>query len=163
MKVTVKALMKKTNAIRILESLGIKFETAEYEFTEDEIDAISVAKKIEASGDIVFKTLVTHGDKTGITVFCIPAEAELNLKKAAAASGNKKIEMVHVKELLPLTGYIRGGCSPVGMTKKYPTYIEETAQMFEMIFVSAGTRGMQVKISPADLAHVTEAEFSDLI
>ncbi len=155
--------MKKTNALRILESLGIKFETAEYEFKEDEIDAISVAKKIEASGDIVFKTLVTHGDKTGINVFCIPAEAELNLKKAAAASGNKKIEMAHVKELLPLTGYIRGGCSPIGMTKKYPTYIEETAQMFEMIFVSAGIRGMQIKISPADLSDVTDAEFKDLI
>jgi Cys-tRNA(Pro)/Cys-tRNA(Cys) deacylase len=155
--------MKKTNAIRILESLGIKFETASYEFTEDEIDALSVAKKIEAEGDIVFKTLVTHGDKTGINVFCIPAESELNLKKAAASSGNKKIEMVHVKDLLSLTGYIRGGCSPIGMSKKYPTFIEETALMFDMIYVSAGVRGMQVKISPKDLAEVTQAEFKDLI
>ena len=155
--------MKKTNAIRILESFGIKYETAEYNFTEFEIDAINVAKKINAAGNSVFKTLVTRGDKTGINVFCIPADAELNLKKAAIVSGNKKIEMVHVKELLPLTGYIRGGCSPIGMSKNYTTFIEETAQLFDMIFVSAGIRGLQVKISPIDLAKVTGAEFKNII
>jgi len=155
--------MKKTNAVRILDSNDIKYELFEYEFNEDEIDAVSVANKINAPHDQVFKTLVATGDKTGVVVFVIPGNAELNLKKAATASGNKRIEMIKVKDLLSLTGYIRGGCSPVGMTKKYPTYIEETSQLFEKIYVSSGVRGMQMLVSPAELTDVTEAVFSDLV
>ncbi|MDD5362529.1 MAG: Cys-tRNA(Pro) deacylase [Ignavibacteria bacterium] len=155
--------MKKTNAVRILELNNIKHELFEYEFNEDEIDAISVANKINAPHEEVFKTLVLTGDKTGTGVFVIPGNAELNLKKAASVSGNKKIEMIKVKDLLTLTGYIRGGCSPIGMIKKYPAFIEESAQIFEMIYVSAGIRGMQVRISPVDLASLTGAKFCDLI
>lgn len=155
--------MKKTNAVRILESNNILFELFEYVFNEYEIDAISVAGKIGASPEMVFKTLVAQGDKTGFVVFVIPGNAELNLKKAAVTSANKKVEMIKAKDLLSVTGYIRGGCSPVGMSKKYPTFIEETSQLFEQIYVSAGIRGMQVKLSPLDLAKVTDADFSDLI
>ncbi len=117
----------KTNAVRRLEALGVAHETVEYEVDEEALDAVSVARKIGADADGVFKTLVARGDKTGVVVFCIPGPAELHLKKAAAVSGNKSLEMVKAKELLPLTGYIRGGCSPVGMKKEYPTYIDETA------------------------------------
>jgi len=155
--------MSKTNAIRILESKHISHTTHSYEFSEDEIDAVSVANKIGAEKESVFKTLVTRGDKNGINVFCIPADTELSLKKAAARSGNKSIEMIKMKELLPLTGYIRGGCSPIGMKKDYPTYIDETAQLFDEIFVSAGVRGTQVKLSPFDLRNVVGAEFADLV
>jgi Cys-tRNA(Pro)/Cys-tRNA(Cys) deacylase len=155
--------MKKTNAVRILESNNIPFELFEYEFNEDEIDAVSVAGKINASPETVFKTLVAQGDKTGYVVFVIPGNAELNLKKAASVSGNKRVEMIKAKDLLSITGYIRGGCSPIGMSKKYPTFIEETSQLYEQIYFSAGVRGMQIKLSPFDLVKVTEAEFSDLI
>jgi Cys-tRNA(Pro)/Cys-tRNA(Cys) deacylase len=155
--------MKKTNAVRILDSNNIHYELFEYEFNEDEIDAVSVANKINAPHEQVFKTLVASGDKTGVVVFVIPGNAELNLKKAATASGNKRIEMIKVKDLLSLTGYIRGGCSPIGMTKKYTTFIEETSQLYDKIYVSSGIRGMQMLISPADLAEISEAEFADLI
>lgn len=155
--------MSKTNAIRILESKGITFTVHTYEVEEDDLSGSTVAKKIGAAEESVFKTLVADGDKTGINVFCIPVSEELNLKKAAAASGNKKIEMVKVKELLPLTGYIRGGCSPIGMKKEYPTFIEETAQLFEKIYISAGIRGMQVCLSPAELKVLVNAAFSDLL
>jgi len=157
------ATMKKTNAVRILESKNFKFETREYEVSEDEIDAVSVANKIGAPSEIVFKTLVAKGDKTGFVVFVIPGNAELNLKKAAAASGNKSVEMIKAKDLLAVTGYIRGGCSPIGMLKKYPTFIEETSQLFDYIFFSAGIRGMQIVLPPSDLADVTDAVFADLI
>ena len=155
--------MKKTNAVRILESNNIPFEIFDYEFNEDEIDAISVAGKINAPPETVFKTLVSVGDKTGYIVFVIPGNAELNLKKSAKVSGNKSVEMIKAKDLLSVTGYIRGGCSPIGMTKKYPTYIEETSQLFEQIYVSAGVRGMQMKLTPFDLSKITGAEFSDVI
>lgn len=154
--------MSKTNAVRILEAHGVKHSTISYEYNEDELDAITVADKIGAEHESVFKTLVARGDKTGITVFCIPANAELNLKKAAQVSQNKSIEMIKVKELLPLTGYIRGGCSPIGMKKSYATYIDETAQIFDEIYVSAGVRGTQIRIDPEELKKVTGAEFSDL-
>lgn len=152
----------KTNAVRILESKNIVHSTSEYEFNEDEIDAVSVANKIGADPESVFKTLVARNEKNEILVFVIPGSFELNLKKAATASGSKKIEMIKVKELLPLTGYIRGGCSPVGMKKLYPTFIDETAQLNEQIYVSAGVRGMQIKLSPLDLAKIINAEFADL-
>ena len=153
----------KTNAIRILEALHIAHESIEYTVSEDEIDAVSVARKIGADPDCVFKTLVARGDRTGVCVFVIPGPAELHLKKAAAASGNKAVEMIHLKELLPLTGYIRGGCSPVGMRKAYPTFIDETAQLFDEIHVSAGMRGMQVRLAPGDLLAAVEAGYADLI
>lgn len=153
----------KTNAVRRLEALGVAHETVEYEVDEEALDAVSVARKIGADADGVFKTLVARGDKTGVVVFCIPGPAELHLKKAAAASGNKSLEMVKAKELLPLTGYIRGGCSPVGMKKEYPTYVDETAQLFVRIHVSAGVRGMQLLIAPDDLVRAVGASYADVI
>jgi len=155
--------MSKTNAVRILESNKIAHTTHDYEVDENDQSGITVADKICADPDTVFKTLVATGDKNSINVFCIPVTSELNLKKAAAASGNKKIELLKVKDLLPVTGYIRGGCSPIGMKKNFPTYLDETAQIFETIYVSAGVRGTQVRISPADLKVITKASFSDLI
>jgi Cys-tRNA(Pro)/Cys-tRNA(Cys) deacylase len=155
--------MSKTNAVRILEAKNIPHSLHTYEVNEDDLSGIAVANKINADPDSVFKTLVTEGDKNGLNVFCIPVTAELNLKKAAAASGNKKIEMIKVKDLHPLTGYIRGGCSPIGMKKSFPTFIEETAQMFEKIYVSAGVRGMQVCINPVDLDKIVGARFVDLL
>ena len=113
--------------------------------------------------DEILKRLVARGDKTGVLVFCIPVSVELNLKKAASTSGNKKVEMIKLNELLPLTGYIRGGCSPIGMKKEYPTFIEETAQLFEFIFVSAGVRGMQIRLAPTDLKKISGALFAELI
>ncbi|HOT46249.1 MAG TPA: Cys-tRNA(Pro) deacylase [Spirochaetota bacterium] len=155
--------MSKTNAIRILESRGIRYTAAEYEIDEDELDAVSVARKIGAPPETVFKTLVTIGDKTGHTVFVIPGNSELNLKKAAQVSGNKKIEMIKMKDLLPVTGYIRGGCSPVGMKKLFPTFIDETAQLYDAIYVSPGARGTQVCLSPLDLQGLIDAKFADLV
>lgn len=154
--------MTKTNAVRLLEQLKVDFDTVEYESNEDEIDAISVANKINQSPEIVFKTLVARGDKTGECVFVIPGDAELDLKKAAKASGNKKIDLIRLKELQPLTGYIRGGCSPVGMKKLLPTFIDELAQLYDEIYCSAGKRGMQLKIKPNDLLKVVEGEFVEI-
>lgn len=154
--------MSKTNAIRLLESRGISFETVSYEIDEEDFSGETVARKIDADPDTVFKTLVCIGDKTGYVVFCIPVTTDLDLKKAAASSGNKKVEMIKVKDLLSLTGYVRGGCSPVGMKKIFPTYIDESAQLFPHIYVSAGVRGMQMKLSPGDLAGVIEASYADV-
>lgn len=155
--------MNKTNAIRILESRKITFETFSYDVNENDLSGKTVAKKIGVEPDKVFKTLVCIGDKTSYIVFCIPVTTELNLKKAAAASGNKKVEMIPLKNLLPLTGYIRGGCSPVGMKKLFPTYIDETAQLFEDIYVSTGVRGMQMKLNPDDLINLVNGVYADLI
>ncbi len=152
----------KTNAVRILESKNIPHSTIEYEFNEEEIDAVSVANKIGLNPETVFKTLVARNEKNEPLVFVVPGNFELNLKKAATASGSKKIEMIKVKELLPLTGYIRGGCSPIGMKKLFPTFIDETAQLHEKISVSAGMRGMQITLVPADLANIINAQFADL-
>ncbi len=153
----------KTNAIRILESNNIPHSSIEYKFNEYEIDAVSVAKKIDAEPETVFKTLLTRNEKKEILVFVIPGNYELNLKKAAKAAGCKNVEMVKVKEILDLTGYIRGGCSPIGMKKLYPTFLDETALLFENIFISAGVRGKQIKISPNNLASVIKIEIADLI
>lgn len=155
--------MSKTNAIRILESHKIKFETVSYEVDENDLSGETVALKVGADPETVFKTLVCIGDKTGHVVFCIPVTQELNLKKAAAISGNKKIEMIKLKDLLPLTGYIRGGCSPVGMKKLFPTYFNETAQLFENIYLSAGVRGTQIKLSPDDLLKLVSGVYAELI
>lgn len=153
----------KTNAVRILESKNIVHSTVEYESDENEIDAVSVANKIGAEPETVFKTLVARNESNELLVFVIPGNFELNLKKAAKASGSKSIELIKVKELQPLTGYIRGGCSPIGMKKLFPTFIDETAQLHEKVYCSAGVRGMQLYLSPTDLLGVVEGEFYDLI
>ena len=153
----------KTNAVRILEANNIPHTIVTYEVNEADLSGITVANKIGIDAERVFKTLVTRRDKSGINVFCIPVTEELDLKKAAIASGNKKIEMIKEKELLPLTGYIKGGCSPIGMKKKYPTFIDETAQLFDEISVSAGIRGMQVKLKPDDLLKIVDGVFAELI
>jgi len=155
--------MSKTNVIRILELKGIKHSIHTYEIDENDLSGTLVARKIGAEATTVFKTLVANGDRNGINIFCIPVAEELNLKKAAYASNNKKIELVKVKELFTLTGYIRGGCSPIGMKKHYPAFIEETAQLFEKIYVSAGIRGMQVYLSPDDLIKITGANYANLL
>ncbi len=154
---------QKTNAVRLLETNDIQHSILAYEVDEDDLSGITVANKIGVEPEKVFKTLVTRGDKTGINVFCIPVTEELNLKKAAVVCGDKKIEMIKEKELLPLTGYIKGGCSPIGMKKHYPTFIDETAQLFEEISISAGIRGMQIMIKPDDLAKIVGNNFVDLI
>lgn len=148
--------------MRLLESAGIPYRTAEYEYDEENLSGLHAAEQIGIPAEQVFKTLVTRGDKTGIMVFCIPVDMELDLKKAAAVSKNKKVEMTHMKELLGLTGYIRGGCSPIGMKKKYPTFVDETCILFEEIAVSAGVRGQQVIFSPQDLMTYIDAVRADL-
>lgn len=154
--------MSKTNAIRILEFHKINFETLSYEVDEQDLSGETVAKKAGLNPEQVFKTLVCIGDKTGHIVCCIPVITELNLKKVASASGNKKVDMIKVKELFPLTGYIRGGCSPIGMKKLFPTYIDETAQLFDEVYVSAGIRGKQVKLSSDDLIKTVGANYADI-
>ena len=154
--------MTKTNAMRLLDAAGILYETTEYEYDESDLSGTHAAEAIGMPPEQVFKTLVTRGDKTGIIVFCIPVCCELDLRKAAAASGNKKLEMTHVKELLDLTGYIRGGCSPIGMKKQYSSYIDETAVLFDKIAVSAGMRGQQIVLKPDDLIHYINAQEHDV-
>ena len=153
----------KTNAARFLDTLKLPYELIEYEVDEEHLDAIHVAQTCGQNVDQVFKTLVANGDKNGINVFCIPGAYDLDLKKAAAISGNKSVEMVKVKDLFALTGYIRGGCSPLGMKKKYPVFVDETAQLHETLFVSGGLRGLQIKIAPDNLAIATDATFVDLL
>jgi len=155
--------MTKTNAIRFLEAKKIDFTLHHYEVSEDDLSGETVARKIHADADSVFKTLVAKNDKEEIFVFCIPVTAELELKKAAKACGQKKIDMLKVSELLEKTGYIRGGCSPVGMKKNFPVYIEESALLFERIYISGGARGVQIHIAPSTLAEITQASFFDLI
>jgi len=153
----------KTNAIRLLGANNISHSTLKYTLDESNISGIEVANKLGVEPEYVFKTLVARGEKTGINVFCIPVTEELNLKKAALTCGDKKIEMIREKELLPLTGYIKGGRSPIGMKRQYPTFIDETAQLFAEIYVSAGLRGIQLKIRPDDLLKVIVGSFADLI
>ena len=155
--------MSKTNAIRIVESLNINHQVVSYDVDENDLSGETVALKIGADPESVFKTLGCKGDKTGHIVFCIPVTLELDLKKAAHSSGNKKVEMIKLKDLFPLTGYVRGGCSPIGMKKYFPTLIDETAQLFEQIYVSAGARGTQLLISPDDLLKITNGSYADLI
>lgn len=150
--------MTKTNAMRMLDAAKIKYEIMEYVPDENDLTGTHIAEQIGLDENIVFKTLVAVGDKTGHIVFCIPSPAEIDLKKAAAATGNKKIEMVHVKDLLGLTGYIRGGCSPIGMKKKFPTYIDESAANLERFTVSGGVKGAQLLVSPADIIKYTNAK-----
>ena len=130
--------MTKTNVMRLLDAAGVHYRTAEYEYDESDLSGRHAAEQLDLPAEQVFKTLVARGDKTGPVVFCIPVLDELDLRRAAAVSGNKKVELIHLKELLPLTGYLRGGCSPIGMKKKFPTYIDETCILFDEIAVSAG-------------------------
>jgi Cys-tRNA(Pro)/Cys-tRNA(Cys) deacylase len=155
--------MTKTNAARILDRYEIKYELLSYDVDESDLSAVSVAEKLNQNVDQVFKTLVLRGDKTGIFVCIIPGDEELDLKKAGMLSGNKSAEMIPVKEIFHFTGYIRGGCSPIGMKKDYPTCIDESCSLYEFVFVSAGIRGMQLKISPDDLIKVTSGRTGDLL
>ena len=143
--------MKKTNAARILDRLKISYELMEYEADEADLSAIHLAQTAGLPIEKVFKTLVLEGDKNGNFVCLIPGGKEIDLKRAAVASANKKVAMIKMKDLEPLTGYIRGGCSPLGMKKNFPVYIDETAFNHDFIYISAGVRGMQIKISPVDL------------
>jgi len=153
----------KTNAVRLVQAANIPCRETFYDYDEKDLNGKHAAAAIGMPPEQVFKTLVARGERTGIHVFCIPVCCELNLKKAAKAAGDKNMEMVPVKELLALTGYIRGGCSPVGMKKKYPTHFDETAILWDEIAVSAGERGHQILIAPEPLAKLTGAEFIDLI
>ena len=153
----------KTNAVRLVQQAKIPCREHFYEFDENDLNGNHAAQAIGMPPEQVFKTLVARGPKTGIHVFCIPVCCELDLKKAAKAAGDKNIELVAVKELLGLTGYIRGGCSPVGMKKHYPTFLDETCILWDEIAVSAGERGHQMVLPPEGLQSITQAKLADLI
>lgn len=157
-----KEKIAKTNAARLLDKDKIKYELVPYEVDENDLSCVHVAATLGEDIEQVFKTLVLHGDKSGYFVCVIPGEHEIDLKMAAKVSGNKKCDLIPMKELLPLTGYIRGGCSPIGMKKHFPTYIHPTCNDFPYIYVSAGVRGLQVKLAPADLIKVSQAEVCSL-
>jgi Cys-tRNA(Pro)/Cys-tRNA(Cys) deacylase len=154
--------MKKTNAARFLDSLNIDYKLCEYEIDESDLSAESVAKKMGLPPEQVFKTLVARGDKTGVLMACIPGNYELDLKAMAAVSGNKKVEMVHVKEIQQLTGYIRGGVSPIGTKKRYPIFLDESGMKFPFISISAGARGSQIFVSPSDLIKALDMKLSKI-
>ena len=153
----------KTNVMRIVEAQGVSYRSMSYEVEEGQYDGNLVAQKLHLDPDSVFKTLVCVDDKGGHIVCCIPVNQELDLKKAARASDRKRVEMLPLKELLPLTGYVRGGCSPIGMKKPFPTYIDETAQLVDAISVSAGKRGEQIILNADDLCRLTDAVYADLV
>jgi Cys-tRNA(Pro)/Cys-tRNA(Cys) deacylase len=152
----------KTNVARLMDKAKVPYELIPYEVDENDLSAIHVAASLGEDIEQVFKTLVLHGEKSGYFVCVIPGEHEVDLKLAAKVSGNKKCDLIPMKELLPLTGYIRGGSSPIGMKKHFPTYIHSTCQQFPYIFVSAGIRGLQIKLSPQDLIREARAEVADL-
>lgn len=158
-----KKAIEKTNAARLLDRAGVKYRLIPYEFDENDLAAGHVAESLGEPIERVFKTLVLHGDKSGHIVCVAPGDTEINLKALAKASGNKKVEMIHMKDLLFVTGYIRGGCSPIGMKKKFPTYLHSTAGNFDTIFISAGVRGLQIEISPSDLIRLTGAVIGDFV
>ncbi|EGO9939366.1 MULTISPECIES: Cys-tRNA(Pro) deacylase [Enterococcus] len=152
----------KTNAIRMVEQKKIPYTEHEYEWDENHLSASSVAEQLPESQSRIFKTLVAVGNVTGPLVAVIPGEAELNLKKLAKVSGNKKVEMLHLKDLEATTGYIRGGCSPIGMKKLFPTYLDQIAESYEQIIVSAGRRGLQMELAPQDICALTSGQFADI-
>ena len=152
----------KTNAMRRLDAAKIKYSIFEYEVDESDLSGTHIADMIGLPYHMVFKTIVTKGDKSGYMVFCIPCDKEIDLRKAARETGNKKVEPIHVKELLDLTGYIRGGCSPVGMKKKFPTYFDSSAKILDALTVSAGVRGKQLLVSKDDIIKFTEARLLDI-
>ncbi len=155
--------IKKTNAARILDNLKISYEIKTYEVDLDDLSAIHVAASTGMDVKMVFKTLVCRGDKTGVIMACIPGDGELDFKALAKASGNKSVEMVALKEVLGLTGYVRGGCSPLGAKKNYPVYLDESAGNFATIAISAGIRGQQLLLSPKDLINAVTATVAKLI
>lgn len=154
--------MEKTNASRILDKMGIKYELIEYPVDPEHLEASHVAEAMGQDIATVFKTLVLRGDKNGVFVCVVRGDHEVDLKKAAKASGNKKVAMIHLKELQPLTGYIRGGCTAIGMKKNYPVYIDSNAMLHPLIHVSAGKRGLQLKLNPQDLVKASNATVADL-
>ncbi len=156
-------MASKTNAVRLVNQAKIPCREAFYEYDIDDLSGIHAADALGFPPEQVFKTLVARGSRTGINVFCVPVSCELDLKKAAKATGDKDMAMVPVKDLLGLTGYIRGGCSPVGMKKRYPTYFDETCQLFDEIAISAGERGHQMIVPPADLIALVGGKISDII
>ena len=155
--------IEKTNAARLLDKAGVPYKLIPYEFDENDLAAQHVADSLGQDIARVFKTLVLHGDRTGHVVCVVPGNAEVDLKALAKASGNKKVEMIPMKDLLSVTGYIRGGCSPVGMKKRFPTYFHTTALDFETIYVSAGVRGLQIEIAPADLIGFVGATVASVV
>ena len=154
--------MTKTNVMRLLETAGIEYETLVYEVDESDLSGATIARKTGKDKDIVFKTLVFCGEKNGYGVCCVPVCEELDLKKTAKVFSEKKVEMLHVKDLLKVTGYIRGGCSPVGMKKQFPTVIDETALLSDKIFLSGGQRGLMLGVNPQKLADYIGAKFEDV-
>jgi Cys-tRNA(Pro)/Cys-tRNA(Cys) deacylase len=154
--------MKKTNAARLLDNLGIGYRLIEYKVDKEDLSAEAVARKLNLPLGQVFKTLVARGDKTGVLLACIAAGTELDLKKMAEASGNKKVEMVPLKEVLPLTGYIRGGVSPIGTKKHFPVYLDESALLFPFISISAGARGLQLYVDPKSLVETVGAKMAKI-
>ena len=154
--------IEKTNAARLLDKAGLRYNLIPYEFDENDLAAQHVADSLGQDISRVFKTLVLHGDKTGHIVCVIPGNCEVDLKALAKASGNKKVEMILMKDLLAVTGYIRGGCSPIGMKKRFPTYFHNTATDHETIFVSAGVRGLQIEIAPCDLINFVQGLIADV-
>jgi Cys-tRNA(Pro)/Cys-tRNA(Cys) deacylase len=155
--------IQKTNAARILDRLNIPYKLVAYEVDENDLSAIHLASQLNQPIDLVYKTILLRGDKTGVFACIVPGAFEVNLKKAASISGNKYAETVAMKELLPLTGYIRGGCSPLGMKKLYPIFFHQLATQYPLIFVSGGLRGLQLQLSPSDLQQAVNAVFCDLI
>ncbi len=158
-----KQALSKTNAARLLDKAKIHYELVPYEVDENNLAATHIADQLGENIKQVFKTLVLHGEKSGYFVCVIPGDDEVDLKKAAKIAGAKKADLIPMKELLPLTGYIRGGCSPIGMKKPFPTFIHESALNFDYIYISAGQRGLQFKISPQDLINYVKATLADLI
>lgn len=155
--------IEKTNAARLLDRARIAYELVPYEVDENNLAATHVAEQLGEPIEQVFKTLVLKGDRNGFLVCVVPGNGEVDLKKAARASGNKSVAMIPMKELLPTTGYIRGGCTPIGMKKRFPTLLHHTALDFAHIYISAGIRGLQLRLAPSDLVRYTEAEVVDLI
>ena len=155
--------INKTNAARLLDQLKIAYELIPYEVDENDLGAAHIAEQLGQPIELLFKTLVLRGDKTGLFVCVIPGAEEVDLKKAARVTGNKKVEMIHVKELLPLTGYIRGGCSPIGMKKALPTWFHQTLMDHNTVYCSAGQRGLQFHLAPDDLLRAAHGALADLI
>lgn len=157
-----KKKIEKTNAARLLDAAGIGYELIPYVVDENDLSATHIAEQLDEALDQVFKTLVLCGDKNGHFICVIPGSYEVDLKKAAKVSGNKKCDLIPMKELLPLTGYIRGGCSPIGLKKPFPVFFDESASLYDYIYISAGVRGLQLKLSPADVVDFVGGTLADL-
>ncbi len=155
--------MTTTNAMRICAQANIPFSTSQYAYDDSDLSGVHAAEMLGIDAAIMYKTLVARGEKKGIAVFCIPVAEELDLKQCARVLGDKRVELIAVKELLSVTGYLRGGCSPIGMKKRYPTFLDSTAQQLEQIYVSAGMRGQQIILSPAHLLQLTSGTYANLI